>query len=115
MTRHVLSMATFTSEEIDEVLDLAEEPSVTPALTGKGAALIFEHPSARTRNAMEMAVFAHGGHPVTIRGEEIGFDVRESVEDVTRTLACFHALIGARVADHHYLERMVSTLDEARI
>ena len=31
---------------------------------------------------MEMAVVQLGGHPVTIRGEEVGLDVRETVEDV---------------------------------
>jgi ornithine carbamoyltransferase len=69
-------------------------------------ALVFEKPSARTRNSSEMAVVQLGGHPVTIRGEEVGFDVRESVEDVTRTLGCYHAVIAARVYDHRTLERM---------
>ena len=42
-----------------------------------------------------MAVVQLGGHPVTIRGDEVGFDVRESVEDVTRTLAGYHPAIAA--------------------
>ncbi len=71
-------------------------------------ALYFEKPSARTRNSMEMAVAALGGHPVTIRDDEVGLDVRESVEDVTRTLACYHAAIGARVFEHAKVERMAA-------
>ena len=71
-------------------------------------ALVFEKPSARTRNSMEMAVVQLGGHPVTIRGDEVGLDVRESVEDVTRTLACYHAAIGARVFEHAKVERMAA-------
>src|SRR3981081_1412405 len=67
---------------------------------GKGVALVLEKPSARTRNSSEMAVFQLGGHPLTIRGEEVGFDVRETVEDVTMTLGQYHAAIGARVLDH---------------
>ena len=55
-------------------------------LDGKGVALIFEKPSARTRNATEIAVVQLGGHPLTMRGDEVGFDVRESVEDIARTL-----------------------------
>jgi ornithine carbamoyltransferase len=47
---------------------------------------------------------------VTIRGEEIGFDTRETVEDVARTLASFHSLIGARVAKHETLVRMAAAL-----
>tara|TARA_B110000196_G_scaffold224907_2_gene193819 strand:+ start:44 stop:850 length:807 start_codon:yes stop_codon:yes gene_type:complete len=69
-------------------------------------ALVFEKPSTRTRNSMEMAVFQLGGHPVYIQAAEVGPDVRESVEDVTRTLACYHACIGARVFDHSTVERM---------
>ena len=38
----------------------------------RGAALLFEKPSARTRNSTEMAVVQLGGHPVTIRREEVG-------------------------------------------
>ena len=117
MTRHVLSMADFAPGEIEQVLDLAYDEQLPPVLTGRGAALIFEHPSARTRNAMEMAVVQLGGHPLTIRGEEVGFDVRESVEDVAATLACFHSLLGARVAKHVTLERLVAGLggDQARV
>ena len=35
-------------------------------------------------------------------------DVRESVEDVTRTLACYHGCIGARVFAHATVERMAA-------
>jgi ornithine carbamoyltransferase len=69
---------------------------------------VFEKPSARTRNSMEMAVRDLGGHPVTIRGEEVSIDRRESAEDVARTLACYHAAIGARVFHHSVLERMAA-------
>ena len=69
-------------------------------------ALVFEKPSLRTRNSMEMAVFQLGGHPLYIQGDEIGLDTRESVEDVTNTLAGFHAAIGARVFEHSKVERM---------
>ncbi len=71
-------------------------------------ALVFEKPSARTRNSMEMAVVQLGGHPVTIRPDEVGIDTRESAEDVARTLACFHNAIGARVFEHDKVERMAS-------
>lgn len=57
---------------------------------------------------MEMAVVQLGGHPVYTRGEEIGFDVRETVEDVTRILAGYHAVLAARVFSHAVIERMAS-------
>jgi ornithine carbamoyltransferase len=80
-------------------------------LAGRGAALVFEKPSNRTRNSTEMAVVQLGGHPISIRDEEVGLDTRESAEDVARTLACYHAVIGARVRDHSNLERMAAALD----
>ena len=54
-----------------------------------------------------------GGHPVTIRPDEVGLDVRETVEDVTRTLPCFHAVIAARVFEHAKLERMAAVSPRA--
>ena len=90
------------------MLDLAEVPlaDLPRPLTGQGAALIFEKPSARTRHSMEMAVVQLGGHPVFTRGEEVGFDIREPVEDVARIMEGFHALIAARVYDHSTIIRL---------
>ena len=103
--RSFLEMDDLTGDELIEVLDLASGPA-RPVMAGRGAALIFEKPSNRTRNSTEMAVVQLGGHPITIRGDEIGLGVRESVEDVTRVLARYHAVVAARVFDHGLLESM---------
>jgi ornithine carbamoyltransferase len=55
---------------------------------------------------MEMAVVQLGGHPAYLTGGEVGLDQRESVEDVTRTLAGYYTVLGARVFDHKTVERM---------
>lgn len=106
--RHLLEIDDLSTAEIHAVLERAEAPDPDPVLAGRGMALVFEKPSARTRNSMEMAVVQLGGHPVTIRGEEVGLDVRETVEDVTRTLAAYHAAVGARVFEHSKVERMAA-------
>jgi ornithine carbamoyltransferase len=111
MTRHLLDVDDLSADELQEVLDLAVVPTPVRVLEGKGVACLFEKPSARTRNATEMAIVDLGGHPVTMRGEEVGLDVRESTEDVARTLACYHAAICARVFDHTHLERMAAAVD----
>ena len=110
MTRHFLEIDDLTADELATVLDLrrAADRTLPQVLAGHGVALVFEKPSARTRNSMEMAVVQLGGHPVTIRGDEVGLDVRESVEDITRTLAGYHAVIAARVFEHAKLERMAA-------
>jgi ornithine carbamoyltransferase len=110
MTRHVLEIDDLTAAELSRVLELSELPveALGRPLAGCGAALLFEKPSVRTRHATEMAVVQLGGHPVTTRGDEVGLDVRESVEDVTRTLQGYHAVICARVFEHRKIERMAS-------
>ena len=108
MTRHLLEIDDLTAHELATVLDLAEDPDPEPVLAGRGMALVFQKPSARTRNSMEMAVVQLGGHPVSVRGDEVGIDSRESAEDVARTLACYHAAVGARVFSHRVLERMAA-------
>ncbi len=103
--RSFLEMDDIDARELGEILDLSEgQPR--PVMAGRGAALIFEKPSNRTRNSTEMAVVQLGGHPITIRGEEIGIGTRETVEDVTRVLARYHAVVAARVFDHTLLEGM---------
>lgn len=109
--RHVLDLDDLGSAAIDEVLCLADRSPDRALMAGRGAALVFQHPSARTRNAAEIAVSALGGHPVTVRADEVGIDRRETAEDVARTLACYHDVILARVGDHSTLERFASALD----
>ncbi len=106
--RHFLEVDDLNVAELQRVLELATDNDPPGVLAGRGAALVFEKPSNRTRNSMEMAVFALGGHPVYIRAEELGFDTRESVEDATHTLAGYHACVAARVFDHTVLERMAA-------
>jgi ornithine carbamoyltransferase len=60
-----------------------------------------------------MAVVNLGGHPVAVSAAEVDLDRRETAEDVARTFAQYHALIGARVFDHAVLVRMAAALDQA--
>ncbi len=110
MTRHFLDITDLTSAELDAVIESANRSisDVGRPLEGKGVALVFEKPSNRTRHSSEMAVVQLGGHPVYTRGEEIGFDVRETVEDIGRILAGYHAIIAVRVFSHSTLERLAA-------
>ena len=113
MTSHLLDIADLAAADVRAVLDMAEMPpdKIGRPLAGHGVALLFEKPSTRTRHSMEMAVVQLGGHPVYTRGDEVGFDVREPVEDVTRILQGYHRVLAARVFDHAVLERMVDVAD----
>jgi ornithine carbamoyltransferase len=107
--RHFLEVDELTPGELLEVLDLAERPDPPQVLAGRGAALVFEKPSLRTRSSTEMAVVQLGGHPVMIGAAEVGLGTRESPEDVARTLAGYHSVVAARVFEHQKLERMAAT------
>lgn len=107
--RHLLDIDDLSPTELRQILALAAQTDPPAVLASKGAALVFEKPSARTRHSTELAVVQLGGHPSYITGAEIGLDHRESTEDVTRTLACYHCVIGARVFSHSTVERMAAT------
>ena len=108
--RHFLEITDLSERELRSVLRLSAAPidELGRPLAGLGTALIFEKPSNRTRQSMEMAVVQLGGHPVYTRGEEVGFDVRETVEDVTHIMAGYHAVLAARVFDHGVVTRMAA-------
>src|SRR5204863_8037777 len=92
VTRHFLDVDDLDTDELDAVLDAAEIPprEIADTLSGRGAALLFEKPSLRTRSSMEVAIAQLGGHPVTIVGDEVGIDTRETAEDVARVLSRYH-------------------------
>jgi ornithine carbamoyltransferase len=98
---NLLQLSDFDAESIQQMLDLCATTS--KPLADKGVALLFEKPSARTRHSMEMAVKSLGGHPISVRADEVGVGNRESPQDVARTLACYHAIVAARVKDHALL------------
>ena len=105
--KHLLSIRDLTAADLHWILAASEQPHPR-VLEGKGVALYFEKPSSRTRNSMELATAQLGGHPVYIQPNELGIGSRESVADVTHTLACYHAVIAARVFDHRLLEQMAA-------
>ena len=105
--KHLLSIRDLTAKDLKWILAASEQPAPR-LLQDKGVALYFEKPSARTRNSMEMAVAQLGGHPVYIQKDELGIGSRESVPDVTHTLACYHSIIAARVFDHSLIEEMAA-------
>ncbi len=108
MLRHLLELDDLSADELVAVLDLAEQADPEPVLAGRGAALLFEKPSNRTRLSMELAVVQLGGHPVSLRNEEVGIDTRETAEDLARVYSGVCALIGARVFEHDKLVRMAA-------
>lgn len=91
--RNFLKLLDFTSEEISDLLELAEKlkaakynKSEEQLLKGKNIALIFEKTSTRTRCAFEVAAFDQGAHVTFLgpSGSQIGY--KESMKDTARVL-----------------------------
>jgi ornithine carbamoyltransferase len=116
MSTDFLEVDALTPDALRRILDRAStwkaNPDAVPSLlAGQGVALLFEKPSARTRGSTEMAVVGLGGHPIYIRGEEIGLGLRETVEDVARTLASYCSILAGRVFEHGTLEAMAAAVE----
>ncbi|MGK2928111.1 MAG: ornithine carbamoyltransferase [Acidimicrobiales bacterium] len=105
--RHFLEIDDLSPGELARVLELsaADGPDL---LSNRTVAFYFEKPSLRTRHSAEAAAVHLGAHPVTFNSGEVSIGSREPATDVARVLSGYHALLGARVADHQLLEDLAS-------
>ena len=69
-------------------------------------ALVFEHPSTRTRVSFEVGVAELGGHPVVLRGDELQLSRGESVRDTALVLSRFVQAICVRTGPHSVVEEL---------
>jgi ornithine carbamoyltransferase len=106
--RHLLDVDDLDASELKAVLDLAEQKKPPRVFDQQSIALLFEKPSNRTRVSMETAAIQLGAHPIALRSEEVGIDVREPADDVARSLSCYCVVIGARVFEHALVERLAA-------
>lgn len=116
MNRSLVELTALERADIVALCRLARQPASPSELAGVGVALVFEHPSLRTRAASSAAVHALGGFVTSFTGDEVGIDSRECAEDVARTLVQSHEVIALRVRDHGVFARMrAATRGEARL
>jgi len=105
---HFLSVADFSSEELEELMSLITTIKKHPErfsnrLKNKTLVLIFEKPSTRTRVSFEQAILQLGGHAITLRREEMQLGRGESIADSARVLSRYVHAIMARVYNHESL------------
>ncbi|MDZ7400399.1 MAG: ornithine carbamoyltransferase [candidate division KSB1 bacterium] len=107
MTKHFLSIAELTKDEIFEIFDLTKELKEKTKrgephhlLKGKTLAMVFAKPSARTRISFEVGMFQLGGHALYLGPNDIGVGTREAVKDVARVLSRYNDGIMARLFGH---------------
>jgi ornithine carbamoyltransferase len=107
-----IAITDFTSQELQEMLDLSVQLKAewnsggnSPVLKGKVLAMIFQKPSLRTRVSFDMAMRHLGGDALYLSPNEIGLGKREAISDIARVLSGYVQAVMARVFDHeHVLE-----------
>jgi ornithine carbamoyltransferase len=88
---------------LDRALALKAAPDSSRVLEGRTVALLFEHPSTRTRISFEAGVFELGGHPMILRANELQLARGESLRDTALVFSRHVAAIGLRTGSEEHL------------
>jgi ornithine carbamoyltransferase len=110
--RHFLSGTELSPSELAALLDralaLKAEPHASRVLAGRTVALLFEHPSTRTRTTFETGIVELGGHPMVMRPGELQLTRGESAGDTARVLSRHVAAIGLRTGSEETLAELAA-------
>ncbi len=93
--RHLMSPLDFSVEELDKLLDLANDIEANPkkyahACAGKKLATLFYEPSTRTRLSFEAAMLNLGGSVLGFSSADSSSAAKgESVADTIRVISCY--------------------------
>ena len=92
--KHLLKMLDLSSEEIFEILNLADQLKYEQKhgiehklLAGKSVGLIFEKASTRTRVSFEVGTYQLGGQPIFLSSKDMQIGRGEPVQDTARVLS----------------------------
>jgi ornithine carbamoyltransferase len=93
MKRDLLKLLDLSRQEINEILDVADQMKYNQKhglthdyLRGKTLAMIFEKNSTRTRVSFETGMYQLGGHAIFLSGKESQIGRGEPIEDTARVL-----------------------------
>jgi ornithine carbamoyltransferase len=108
--RHFLDLRDFDMPTLRHMLAIAgnyKQAGVSSRpLAGKMLALIFEHPSTRTRVSFEVAMRRLGGDVITLSGKETQLGRGETIADTARVLSRYVDAIVLRTDRHDKLTEM---------
>jgi ornithine carbamoyltransferase len=110
LPRHFLTGEELTAPELHALLERAlamkAEPLAARPLEGRTMALLFEHPSTRTRTSFEAGVHELGGHPMVLRANELQLTRGESIRDTALVFSRHAAAIGLRTGNEERLREL---------
>ncbi|CDZ24817.1 Ornithine carbamoyltransferase [[Clostridium] cellulosi] len=111
--KHLLKMLDLTSEEIIEILNLADQLKYEkkhniphPRLAGKSLGMIFEKSSTRTRVSFEVGMYELGGHALFLSSRDLQIGRGEPVEDTARVLSRYLDGIEIRTFSQEEVENL---------
>lgn len=94
--KHLLKLNDLSSEEITEVLNLADQLKYEQKhgiehklLKGKTLGMIFQKASTRTRVSFEVGMYQLGGYPLFLSANDMQIGRGEPVQDTARVLSRF--------------------------
>ena len=92
--KHLLKMLDLSTEEIIEILNLADQLKYElkhniphPHLKGKSLGMIFQKSSTRTRVSFETGMYQLGGYPLFLSSHDLQIGRGEPVQDTARVLS----------------------------
>ena len=100
--RHIMSPLDFSVEELDQLLNLANDIEANPkkyahACEGKKLATLFYEPSTRTRLSFEAAMMKLGGNVLGFSSADSSSATKgETVADTIRMVACYADICAMR-------------------
>lgn len=102
MNRSVIDITDLTKEEIDQLIETAEDIIANPAkyahiCEGKKLATLFFEPSTRTRMSFEAAMYELGGNVLSMTDAATSSAAKgESVSDTAKVISCYADIIAMR-------------------
>ena len=102
MKRSIIDVPDLTPEELDGLMDTAEDIIAHPddysdACRRKKLATLFFEPSTRTRLSFEAAMYELGGNVLSVTGAATSSAAKgESVADTAKTVSCYADIIAMR-------------------
>ncbi len=111
--KDLVSITDLSPKEILEVVNVSLKMKLQTKLgesvdylKNKNLAMFFEKPSLRTKLSFDIGIKQLGGNAVYFSSEEVGFGVRESIEEMSKVTSSMADLIMARTYKHETIQKL---------
>ena len=109
--KHFIDISDFTVKKLDLITQKAKQIKKNPKkfsnkCKNKTLGMIFEKESTRTRVSFTVGFQKLGGNVLELNNESIGFNKRESAQDIIKTLTQFIDLLVIRNNDHKLIKKL---------